>query len=237
VAVTAAPRAFGAWFATRWGLAAVALLAIAAAVAIGLLYRAGNLAPGSFGMAGSPGSHVAGGIGAKIGQGFNQLETVAGMLAGRSPGERAQGALASLKHKRVPVLHQRALPKVRRSAAPATPLANIVAPPAATVPVVPPVAAPLFNSVTAPPPVVSSLAAAPATIFPGFSPLPGGGFIVPPGVTQVTPPVTPPVTTPQVPPVAAVPEPGSWAMMLLGFVMMAVAIRRRGRETLSSAAL
>lgn len=230
MAVMAAPTGIRAALASRRGLAALVLLAVAAAIAVGILYRAGNLGLGG---SGAPGSRMANAIGAKIGQGFNRLETVAGMLAGRSPGERAEGALASLKHKRVAILHERALPKIRRSAAaPRNALANIVAPPAGTTPIAPVTAAPLFNTVTPPPPTVATaLAEAPPTIFPAMSP-PGGGFIVPPIVTQVTPPVTPSVP-PQSPP-PAVPEPRSWAMLLIGFVMIGMTIRRGGRKALSS---
>ncbi|WP_294029527.1 PEPxxWA-CTERM sorting domain-containing protein [Sphingopyxis sp.] len=58
---------------------------------------------------------------------------------------------------------------------------------------------------------------------PGF---PGGiSTVVPPG-TSVTP-IDP--TTPGVPPVAAVPEPGTWASMLLGLGLCAAALRRRRR--------
>ncbi|ODT87789.1 PEPxxWA-CTERM sorting domain-containing protein [Phenylobacterium sp. SCN 70-31] len=41
------------------------------------------------------------------------------------------------------------------------------------------------------------------------------------------PPVGPPVEPPAPPPVTAVPEPGTWAMMILGFGVLGVRLRRR----------
>lgn len=64
---------------------------------------------------------------------------------------------------------------------------------------------------------------------PGF---PGGGsVIVPPGtsVGPGNPPTPTEPTTPTIPtnPVGAVPEPGTWALMLLGFGLCGAAMRRR----------
>jgi hypothetical protein len=158
--------------------------------------------------------------------GLNTMKTVAAMLADRSPGERAAGALASLKPKKQPALHERALPKVRK---PESPLAGIVG-----TPPVPPVeaapATPLFGLVAGPP-----VSVPPATIVPHAA-TPPGSDVPPPGGGVVVPPGNPPGDTPEVPPVTpAVPEPATWAMMLLGFAMIGWATRRERRGAAQAA--
>jgi hypothetical protein len=219
VAVTALPTNTGPWLSRKVVVAAIGLLAIAVAVALGVYSRVA--VPGSD----KAGSRLVHAAGLGIGQAINGVKTVASMIAGRSPGERAVGELASLKHKRVSILHERALPKIRRSP-PESPLANIVAPPPGSPAIVPPVAAPLYNAVTTPPPGATTVGESPPTFFPAMAPPPGGGFVVPPIVTQVTPPLPPEVPPP------AVPEPASWAMMLIGFGFVGWTIRRRGRAAL-----
>lgn len=220
MAVSAVSSSTGTWLSRKGAAIAIGLLAIAVALGVGLYSRASM--PGS----GNAGSRLVHAAGVGIGQAIDGVKTVASMIAGRSPGERAAGELASLKHKRLPALHERALPKFRR-APPVSPLASIVAPPSAPPAVVPPVAGPLYNAVTASPPVTSTLAQAPPTFFPAMAPPPGGGFIVPPIVTQVPPPGPPGAPTPP-----AVPEPGSWAMMLTGFVFLGWKVRRSGGAAL-----
>lgn len=164
-------------------------------------------------------------IGDTASTGLSKIKTVAAMLADRSPGERPNGALASLKQKRQPGLHERALPKVQR---PESPLAGIVGTPPVP-PVEMPPATPLYSMVTTPP--ISQ------TLIPGGS---GGGS--PPGQTPppgggggiVVPPETPTVPgTPVTPVTPAVPEPGTWAMMLVGFGLLGWAIRRDKRAAAS----
>jgi hypothetical protein len=72
---------------------------------------------------------------------------------------------------------------------------------------------------------------------------------VPPPVTPPTPPVTPPVSPPIVPPIeplgppgpspprppGSVPEPASWMMMILGFGMLGLGLRRREEARASRA--
>jgi hypothetical protein len=204
----------------RGAIIVAALLGLAAAVGVAV-FRPGISPDGS-----NPfGSNVA----QQVGNGVDRLKalgnTVAGIFGSRSPGERVGGALASLKHKKL-ALHERALPKVR---GPISPLAGIVgAPP------VPPIAAvpetPLYNVVNGAPTAIPAVAASPLPggvppiVFPGITPLPGGGggIIFPPIVE--TPPVIPPVIPPTTP---GVPEPASWAMMLIGFGMIGHAQRRR----------
>ena len=216
MAVSAVANSTGTWLSRKGAAAAIALLAIAVALGVAFYSRAQN--PGSD----SAGSRLVHAAGAGIGRAMDGVKTIAAMIAERSPGERAAGELASLKHKRVPALHERALPKIRR-APPPSPLANIVAPPEVPPAVVPPVATPLYNAVTTPPPGSTVLGEAPPTFFPAMAPPPGGGFVVPPIVTQVTPPIPPEVPPP------AVPEPASWAMMLIGFSLVGWTIRRGGR--------
>lgn len=217
MAVNAAPMSVGAMLASRRAVAALVLLGIVAAVAIGIVYRASYSGGGS----GSPTADMLSG---KINQGLNGMKTVADMLFGRSPGERAAGALANLKHKRLAAPHERALPKMRH-AAPPSPLAAIVGPPPEAIP---PVAAgpapgtPLYNVVSSPP-----AAESPPIVFPAMPPPPpgGGGIIGPPVITQVPPPVTPP---------PAVPEPGTWAMMLVGFAFIGGTLRFRARAAFAA---
>lgn len=65
---------------------------------------------------------------------------------------------------------------------------------------------------------------------PGF---PGGiSTIVPPGPTVPGDPTTPPDPDPGTPVAGAVPEPETWALMILGFGLCAVALRRRREQPL-----
>jgi hypothetical protein len=168
--------------------------------------------------------------------GVQGIKTVAAMMAERSPGERAQGALASLKHKRAPAIHERALPKVRRPAAPPiSPLAAIVAGPPVP-PAIPP-AAPIYSLMTGPPTAIPPIGAIPVSGgggppiigSPGGGGGGGGGVIVPPVTTTPGTP-TPPTQT------SAVPEPGTWALMLLGFGFVGLAVRRDRRRAAVAAA-
>jgi len=209
--------------ARRWPLLA-ALVLVGAVAALGVATYRPDLLPGR---ARPVADRVINGIGQ---QASEAAKTVASLFEARSPGARLAGALASLKQRRHPLLHERALPKVRR---PLSPLAAIVAappPPIATVP--------LFEAVGGPKPgapgVPVALTTAPGggpVVFP-FTPLPGGGggVIVTPPTTITPPPGTP--GTPGVPttpttPTSAVPEPGGWAMMLLGFALIGAALRRK----------
>ena len=166
-------------------------------------------------------------VGDRVTQGVHGFETVAAMLAERSPGQRPKGALANLKHKKAVV--EAAVAPVAQHGIPA--VAGLMGAPAAPAIISPPVAAPpLYNMVAGAPaaPIVpaSSAAGGGPPILSGI-PLPGagvGGGVVapPPVVTQVVPP-PPTVTT-------AVPEPASWVMMLAGFAMLGGALRRQRRD-------
>ncbi|MFL6765436.1 MAG: PEPxxWA-CTERM sorting domain-containing protein [Sphingomicrobium sp.] len=211
----AAPSRILATLRTRRAAVAAGVVAVAAGLSVATLSR-GDLASA---------------VGTAASEGLSK--TVAAMLADRSPGERPEGALASLKHKRQPALHERALPKVRVPP-PVPPLASIIGPPPAPLEVIPASPVPLFAMVGGPPVLVPPIPAiggggggggTPGSP-PGFSNIPppgggGGGVIVPPSI-QETP------TTPSTP-IPAVPEPGTWSMMLVGFAMIGWAIRRNQR--------
>ena len=197
----------------RWVVAAAIILAIAAALSVATFSR----------------TNFAKAIGDAASAGLDNIKTVAAMLADRSPGQRPEGALASLKQKKQPALHQHALPKVRR---PESPLAGIVGTPPVP-PIELPPTVPLYNMVSGPPDVIPPTALVTGGLPPGSPtgspPGGGGGIVVPPGITDTpTVPVTP--VTP------ALPEPATWAMMLLGFAMVGWAIRRDQRAAARPAA-
>lgn len=163
-------------------------------------------------------------VGDRVSQGVQGFETVAAMLAERSPVQRPNGALASLKHKKAAV------------EAAAAPLGRHMIPPVQAIMGAP--AAPLIIPPTiAAPPLYNVVAGAPAPIVPASSgggggppvlsdiPGPGGGI----GGGIVAPP---PIVTQEVPPPAtsAVPEPASWAMMLVGFAAIGSVFRRRQQK-------
>jgi hypothetical protein len=222
VPVIAAPRGLAASLATPRNAAIASVLGLVTALVIAI---ASN---GDFAKT----------VGDGVDHGVSGIKTVAAMLDKRSPGERTSGALASLKHKRQAVVHERALAKVRRPG----PLANLVGTPLIP-PVTPPPAlpTPLYNLVAGGPPVLVP----PAAIVPGGPPNGGG----PPIFTAISPPggggggviVPPPVLTstpvvPEVPVTSAVPEPTTWAMMLVGLALIGRALRRRRRTAAPVAA-
>lgn len=152
-----------------------------------------------------------------ISKGLHGVQTVAAMLAERSPGERPEGALAQLKHKKKAALHERVLPKVRAPTA----FEALAGPPPA--PLTPPPEAPLYTAVANPTtPVVPVTGGAGGPPVLSNIPLPGGGGggFTPPVITTTETPVTPPT------PVTPVPEPATWAMMILGFALIGRALRR-----------
>ena len=153
-----------------------------------------------------------------------KAKSLADLLGQRSPGERTEGQLT--KTKRAGALARHRLPLVVKPLTPsATDLAKILLPPAAELPVdfakpvplvVPP---PTLASIIVPPgggstPIVTP----PGGTTPGGSP-PGGS---PPGGGN--PPLISPPTSPEL--IPAVPEPGTWATMLLGFAFIGWRVRR-----------
>lgn len=223
MSVTLTTRAPASRITARWAIVAAVL--IAGSLAIASLSR----------------SSLSKAVGDAAEQGLSGIKTVAAMLADRSPGQRPEGALASLKHKRQTAVHERALPKVR-PAPPVNPLVSIIAPPPAGPDIsIPAEPAPLFAMVDGPPVVVQPVTPGGGT--PGGG-TPGGGTpggSGPPTFTDIPPPgggggvVVPPITTTDVPPVTpAVPEPNTWALMLMGFALMGWEIRRKRRQTVAA---
>ena len=148
------------------------------------------------------------------------------ILHKRSPEERPSGALTNKKNAvsmKLPAAVPAKAPVAPRMAAPAA---------AAVVPAVVPAVAPV---VAAPVPV--AVAAAPAAVPVAIVPAAASSFVIPPIIVPggggggstivVTPPGgggTPP------PPVAGVPEPQTWAMMIIGFGLLGAFLRRRRRS-------
>jgi len=162
-------------------------------------------------------------LGEGLSESVHGVETVAAMLAERSPGQRPEGALAQLKHKRAAMLHERALPKVR---GPAPSVYEALAGPPPSPPVAPPPEAPLFAAVAGGPTPIVPPAGSPPGGPPILSAIPppggGGGSFTPPVVTTSAVPSDTPTPT------APLPEPATWAMMILGFALMGRALRRAG---------
>ncbi len=146
----------------------------------------------------------------------------ASLLAQRSPGERAPGAMHSTKPPRVasartsPTPRERVLP-AERVRAPAVPLAEA---PEAGLPIID---APIEVAEAVPPP------GAVPFITPPFGPgvvIPGPGPGPNPGPGPGPNPAPGPDPQPPLPPI---PEPATWAMLLTGFFGIGAALRWRGR--------
>jgi hypothetical protein len=164
-----------------------------------------------------------------------KAKSLADLLAQRSPGERTEAQLT--KHKRAGALARHRIPAPKLGTPPsAMELAKILLPPAVGAPV--PAANPA--SVLQTPPVTLAQIVGPGGaifvsppgggtpgggITPGGETPPGGG--TPPG-GETPPGGNPPIVTPPTSPelVPAVPEPGTWAMMLMGFGFIGWRVRR-----------
>mgnify|MGYP000176760204 CR=1 FL=1 len=156
-------------------------------------------------------------------RGIGGVPDVMSMLHKRSPEQRPEGALASAKGRVSAVLPAAvapaAPPKVASVAAPAgkPPIVTYAVP-----------ETPMVLPAAVVPAVASALplAATPAAA--------GGGLFIPPlivpggGGGGITTLVTPPTSTPN-PPVPGVPEPATWAMMIIGFGLLGALLRRRRR--------
>jgi hypothetical protein len=148
---------------------------------------------------------------------------VLSMLHKRSPEQRPEGALASTKGRVSAVLPAAVSP------APAPKIASVAAPaakPAIVTYAVP--ETPMAMPAAVVPAVASALplAAAPAAA--------GGGLFIPPlvipgGGGGIATLVTPPGTSVPPTPVPGVPEPATWAMMIIGFGLLGGLLRRRRR--------
>lgn len=160
--------------------------------------------------------------------GLEAAKSLISLMDERSPGERTIGELTKLKRDRATTQpRQRALTKRTPPDLPKE-FVTALTPPQPLLPNVPltglqtGLAKSPFASILVPPPPPLR------TILP---PLPGGGG------GPVPPPPGPPPVSPQpppLPPVPAIPEPTSWAMMLLGFAAMGWSLRSVRRAKLST---
>jgi hypothetical protein len=158
--------------------------------------------------------------GAVVEAAVSKVQNLADLLGQRSPGTRTEGQLTKIKHARIaskvpaprtpvaPTGHKDA-PNVPTAAA----LVDLLLPPIVPVEIASDGSQPPF----APPPTLGTLLAS----------APGGPAFTPPGDGGGT--VTFPSSEPreELPPTSAVPEPGTWATMLLGFGLIAWRVRRR----------
>ena len=159
------------------------------------------------------------------------------MLDARSPGERAAGALTQIKPRQAS--RSRAVTPAKPATPPLEQLARVIvpAPPAPPVDVMPPILPPPASGIVEPPAALASVPGGfgpggfgPGIVIGGVGAPPAGGGSPPGGGGGGTPPTT------EVPPViSAVPEPGTWAMMLLGFAMIGSAMPSRRRRALLAA--
>lgn len=150
--------------------------------------------------------------------GIEAAKSFMAMMAERSPGDRTKGELTKTKQAALAdAPTQRALGKIK--AEPPKDLVDAIAPPIPVIEELPPVAMKddIGPILLTPPPAGGGI------IVPPQAPPPGGGGPNPPPPPGENPPPPPP------PP--AVPEPGTWATMLLGFGLTGWAMRRRRRRT------
>jgi hypothetical protein len=158
---------------------------------------------------------------ALIGSGRAAIQSAVDFIRARSPGQRSRADLVKTKVRAAPAARpvMRAAPRVRRPAS--SPAVMLLTPPAA-IPVMfdsPPLVPEFQPVIAVSVPVVDDARAVPCC-FGGFNPpfTTSGGVIIGGGGR---PPVPPP----------SIPEPSTWAMMILGFAFLGTAWRRR-RELL-----
>ena len=176
------------------------------------------------------------GVESKI-PGIEAAKSFMAMISERSPGDRTKAELTRTKNRAAAAPKQRALGKITPPPHPKEFVEAIAPPPPKITEGVPLAAAPT---------TLGPLLIAPSTpggiVIPPSAPTPGGtGGPSPPGVGEPTPPgVEEPTPTTQPPPPGddepppmppVVPEPGTWATMLLGFGLTGLMIRRRRRKT------
>lgn len=150
------------------------------------------------------------------------ITRAADLIRSRSPGTRTSAHLIKTKKAAPPHRVARALPRVRRPA----PVPALLTPPPPALPLqfseflVPDVPIVPFDT-----PILTADASPCPCDFAFIPPMLGGGGVVfgpGPGGTIPMPPINPPVTPP-----VGVPEPSSWVYMIMGFVVIGNAVRRR----------
>jgi PEP-CTERM motif len=149
--------------------------------------------------------------------GIEAAKSFMAMMAERSPGNRTKAELTKIKQAAAPAPTQRALGKITKPEPPKE-FVEAIAPPLPVIEELPPVA--LKEDIG--PLLLTPQPPGGAIITPPQAPPPGGGGPNPP---------PPPGEEPPPPPPPAVPEPGTWATMLLGFGLTGWAMRRRRRQT------
>lgn len=161
--------------------------------------------------------------------GFESAKSFLAMMADRSPGDRTKGELTKLKQSKVAAPKERALGKITKPEPPKEFVEAIAPPPpkldepAQFAPAI----ANLGPLLVPPPPGGGG-----GIVVPPQAPPPGGGGGTPPPEEPPSnpPPENPPPDhPPDHPPPPVVPEPGTWASMLLGFGITGLMIRRRRR--------
>jgi hypothetical protein len=151
------------------------------------------------------------------------------LMTQRSPGERVKGALTKTKHRHYRVLAARESPAIPPLPLTGT-LGELIAPPAELIPggfnlpeiaeFTPPTGLPPGVTIFSPPGEVVVPCCAVGPPPPGAPPPPG-----PP--PPPPPPGPPPPPPPGPPPPPAVPEPGTWMTMLLGFGLTGWMLRQK----------
>lgn len=152
------------------------------------------------------------------------------MMADRSPGARTKAELTKTKHRPATPPMQRALGKITKPEPPKE-FVEALAPPPPKLGEAPLALAPVTSLG---PMLITPQTPGGIAISPQSPPGGGGGPTPqPPGVepppTEPPPTEPPPTEPPPTPPV--VPEPGTWATMLLGFGLTGWVLRRRRRKT------
>lgn len=174
------------------------------------------------------------GMGSSV-PGIDAAKSFLAMMTDRSPGDRTKAELTKTKQAKLPdVPEQRALGKIAKPEPPKELIEAIAPTVAKPVEEFAPALAALGPLLVTPPPGGGG-----GIIIPPQSP-PGGGGGTPPG-GGTTPPEEPPPENPppEEPPVEepppeqppVVPEPGTWATMLLGFGLTGLVMRRRRRRS------
>jgi PEP-CTERM motif len=169
--------------------------------------------------------HSAAGEGSKRGGLLAALKDPLSLFAERSPGGRGPGALLSTKPNFTP--HERVLSMVREHELPDPVFPGVDGPVTA---VAPQSLASISDADPGDDPGSGDPAIGPASFAPFFPGAQPGYPAVFPGPAFTPAPPSDPI-------VSAVPEPATWAMLILGFFAVGVAVRRRGRRQAGQACM